>query len=141
VLKSAMRHVLARLRHGVSVREEEASSHDTAVHHTQHLSYEHMVWNTLRSTKQSRARAGMRIVAKHAQGGVTKVLGLSRRQGRAHVRVHNVSCPRHVHSVRGAIASQGPRNARRLVDRQSQRVGVVVWGKRIESSKMARVAW
>jgi hypothetical protein len=58
----------------------------------------------------------------------TKVCGLAGRQGRSHVRVHSVPCSRRVHSVRGALASQGPSNAQRLVDRQAQRVGAVVCG-------------
>jgi hypothetical protein len=110
------------------VCEAEASAHGTAVHHARHISYEHMVQNTLRSTKQSRAIAGMRIVAMQAQKGVTKVPGLSGRRGRSHVHVHSVPCPRHVHCVRGALASQGPRNARRLVDQQAQRVDAVERG-------------
>jgi hypothetical protein len=111
------------------MREVEASAHGTAVHHARHLSYEHMVWNTLRSTKQSKARESMRIVAKQVQGGVTKVPGLSGRRGRSHVRVHSIPCSRRVHGVHGALASQDPRNARRLVDRQAQRVGAEVWKK------------
>jgi hypothetical protein len=118
------------LQRGVAVCEAQASAHGTAVHHMRHISYEHMVWNTLRSTKQSRAIAGMQIVAKQAQEGVTKVPGLSGRRGCSHVHVHSVPCPGHVHRVHGALASQGPRNAQRLVDQQAQRVDAVVWGKR-----------
>jgi hypothetical protein len=58
------------------------------------------------------------------------------------VRVHSVPCSRHVHSVRGALASQCLRNAQRLVDRQAQRVGAVVCGGcEVESDKAARIAW
>jgi hypothetical protein len=101
-----------------------------------------MVWNTLRSTKQGRARAGMRIVAKQAQRKATKVCVLFGRQGRSHMRVHSVPCSRCVHSVCGALASQGPRNTQRLVDRQAQRVGAAKSRDReAKHSKAAHVAW
>jgi hypothetical protein len=43
---------VARLQHGVTVREAEASAHGTAVHHARHPNYKHMAWHALRNTKQ-----------------------------------------------------------------------------------------
>jgi hypothetical protein len=83
----------------------------------------------------------MRIVAKQTQREATKVCVLSWRR-HSHMCVHSVPCSRRVHSVCGALASKGPRNTQRLVDRQAQRVGVTKSrGSEEKHSMVTRVAW
>jgi hypothetical protein len=61
------------LRLGVVEHETEASAHDTAVHHVQHLGFKLMARYTLHCTKPSGARADMRVAAQREGSGAGKV--------------------------------------------------------------------